>query len=53
MRTLKQPRAVRTRDRILREAARLFALKSFHDTKVDEIITAAKVTSSSTGSSTC
>ena len=45
MRTLKQPRAVETRDRILREAARLFALKGFHDTKVDEIITAAKVTS--------
>ena len=45
MRTLKQPRAIETRDRILRGAARLFALKGFHDTKVDEIIKAAKVTS--------
>lgn len=45
MRTLKQPRAIETRDRILREAARLFALKGFHDTKVGEIIKAAEVTS--------
>jgi TetR/AcrR family transcriptional repressor of nem operon len=45
VRTLKQPRAIETRDRILREAARLFALKGFHDTKVDEIIKAAEVTS--------
>ena len=45
VRTLKQPRAIETRDRILREAARLFALKGFHDTKVGEIIKAAEVTS--------
>lgn len=45
MRTAKQLRAVKTRDRILREAAGMFALKGFHDTKVDEIINAAEVTS--------
>ncbi len=45
MRTLKQPRAIETRDRILRGAARLFALKGFHDTKVGEIHKAAEVTS--------
>jgi TetR/AcrR family transcriptional repressor of nem operon len=45
VRTPKQPRAIETRDRILREAARLFALKGFHDTKVDDIIKAANVTS--------
>jgi TetR/AcrR family transcriptional repressor of nem operon len=45
VRTLKQPRAIETRDRILREAARLFAIKGFHDTKVDQIIKAAEVTS--------
>lgn len=45
MRTLKQPRAIETRDRILHEAAQLFAFKGFHDTKVGEIIKAAEVTS--------
>ena len=45
MRDLKQPRAVETRNKILREAAQLFALKGFHDTKVDELIKAAEVTS--------
>lgn len=45
MRTLKQPRAIETRDRILHEAAQLFALKGFHDSKVGEIIKAAEVTS--------
>ncbi len=45
MRTPKQPRAIKTRGRILRETARMFALKGFHDTKVDEIINAAEVTS--------
>ncbi len=45
MRTAKQPRAIKTRDRILREAARMFAMKGFHDTKVDQIIKAAEVTS--------
>lgn len=45
MRTLKQARAVETRKRILREAALLFAVRGFHDTKVDELIKAAEVTS--------
>jgi AcrR family transcriptional regulator len=35
MRTVKQPRALTTRDRILAEAARLFALKGYHDTKLE------------------
>lgn len=45
MRDLKQSRALETRKRILREAARLFALKGFHDTKVDDLIRASEVTS--------
>ena len=45
MRTAKQPPAIKTRDRILCEAARMYAFKGFHDTKVDEIIRAAEVTS--------
>jgi len=45
MRAAIQPRAIKTRSRILREAARMFALKGYHDTKVDEIIKAAEVTS--------
>ena len=45
MRDLKQSRAVETRKKILREAAQLFALKGFHDTKVDDLIKAAEVTS--------
>ena len=45
MRDLKQSRAIETRKRILREAAQLFALKGFHDTKVDALIQAAEVTS--------
>jgi TetR/AcrR family transcriptional repressor of nem operon len=45
MRNLKQPRAIETRKRILREAALLYALKGFHDTKVEELIQAAEVTS--------
>jgi TetR/AcrR family transcriptional regulator, transcriptional repressor for nem operon len=44
MRTVKQPRALATRDRILAEAARLFALKGYHDTKLDELLNAAGVT---------
>ena len=44
MRTLKQPRAVATRDRILAEAARLFALKGYHDTKLEEIQRATETT---------
>jgi len=45
VRTVKQPRAIETRDRILREAAGLFARQGFHDTKVADIIAVAKVTS--------
>ena len=44
MRTLKQPRALETRETILDAAARLFALKGFHDTKLGEVLRAAKVT---------
>lgn len=44
MRTVKQARALATRDRILAETARLFALKGYHDTKLEEIETAAEVT---------
>ena len=45
MRDLTQPRAIETRKKILQEAAQLFALKGFHDTKVGELIKAADVTS--------
>ena len=44
MKDVKQPRARATRDRILREAARLFALKGYHDTKLEEVLSAAEVT---------
>lgn len=44
MKALKQPRALRTQDKILAEAARLFALKGYHDTKLDEVLHAAHVT---------
>jgi TetR/AcrR family transcriptional repressor of nem operon len=44
MRTAKQPRALETRNKILAEAARLFALKGYHDTKLQEVLKAARVT---------
>jgi TetR/AcrR family transcriptional repressor of nem operon len=44
MRTIKQPRALATRERIVKEAARLFALKGYHDSKLEEVLQAAKVT---------
>jgi TetR/AcrR family transcriptional repressor of nem operon len=44
MRQLKQPRAEATRQRILRTAAGLFALKGFHDSKLEEIQRQAEVT---------
>jgi TetR/AcrR family transcriptional regulator, transcriptional repressor for nem operon len=44
MKAVKQPRALATRERILRAAARLFALKGYHDTKLEEILAAARVT---------
>ena len=45
VRTLTQPRPIKKCDRIVREAARLFAVKGYHDTRVDQIIKAAEVTS--------
>jgi TetR/AcrR family transcriptional repressor of nem operon len=44
MRELKQPRAVATRDKVVEEAGRLFALKGYHDTKLEEILRVAGVT---------
>ena len=44
MRDVKQPRALATRARIIREAARLFALKGYHDTKLQEVLRGAEVT---------
>jgi TetR/AcrR family transcriptional repressor of nem operon len=44
VKTARQPRAIETREKILIEATRLFALKGYHDTKLDEIQSAAKVT---------
>jgi TetR/AcrR family transcriptional regulator, transcriptional repressor for nem operon len=44
MRAVKQPRALATRDRITSAAAQLFALKGYHDTKLEEVLTVAEVT---------
>jgi TetR/AcrR family transcriptional repressor of nem operon len=44
MRAVTQPRAVETREKILGEAARLFALKGYHDTRLGEVLKAARVT---------
>lgn len=44
MREIKQARALATRSRIVGEAARLFALKGYHDTKLEEVFTGSKVT---------
>src|SRR5271170_974206 len=44
MRDVKQSRALATRERIVRAAAGLFALKGFHDTKLEEILRMAEVT---------
>src|SRR5438445_11829044 len=44
MKAVKQPRALATREKILREAACLFALKGYHDTKLEEVLKAAVVT---------
>src|SRR5713226_3151223 len=44
MRTLKQPRALATRNRLVGAAAKLFAVKGYHDTKLDEVLTAAPAT---------
>jgi len=45
MRAVTQPRALETRDRIVQTAAGLFALKGFHDTKLEEIQRTAEVSS--------
>ena len=45
MKTLQQPRAIKTRDRILRSAARLFAIKGFRGTTVGDVVKSAEVTS--------
>jgi TetR/AcrR family transcriptional repressor of nem operon len=44
MRPVRQARALATRERILARAARLFALKGYHDTALEEILDAAGVT---------
>ena len=44
MQEVKQSRALATRERILRAAAGLFALKGFHDTKLKDVLCSAKVT---------
>ena len=44
MKDVKQPRALATREKITRAAARLFALKGYHDTTLEEVRRAAEVT---------
>jgi TetR/AcrR family transcriptional repressor of nem operon len=44
MKAVTQPRALKTREKILQAAGRLFALKGYHDTKLEEVLDAAKVT---------
>ena len=44
MKAVSQPRALETREKILGEAARLFALKGYHDTKLEEVREGARVT---------
>ncbi len=44
MKDVKQPRALETREKILLAAARLFALKGYHDAKLEEVLDAAQVT---------
>jgi TetR/AcrR family transcriptional repressor of nem operon len=44
MKDVKQPRALETREKILQAAARLIALKGYHDAKLEEVLDAAEVT---------
>ncbi len=44
MKDVKQPRALETREKILQAAARLIALKGYHDAKLEEVLSAAQVT---------
>ena len=43
MKDVKQPRALETREKILQAAARLFALKGYHDAKLEEVLHTARV----------
>ncbi len=43
MKAVRQPRAFETRERILQAAARLFALKGYHDSKLEEVLDTAQV----------
>ena len=43
MKTVTQPRALLTREKILQAAARLLALKGYHDTKLEEVMDTAQV----------
>src|SRR5262249_5878867 len=45
MQTTKQARALVTREKILQEATRLFTMKGYHDTKLDEVVKAVGLTS--------
>ncbi len=44
MKAVTQPRALETREKILQAAACLFALKGYHDTKLEEVLDTAQVT---------
>src|SRR5580692_8890169 len=44
MKDVKQPRALETREKILKAAARLFALKGYHGAKLEEVLDTAQVT---------
>jgi TetR/AcrR family transcriptional repressor of nem operon len=43
MKVVTQPRAFATREKILQAASRLFALKGYHDTKLEEVLGTAQV----------
>jgi TetR/AcrR family transcriptional regulator, transcriptional repressor for nem operon len=43
MKAVTQPRALETREKILHAAARLVALKGYHDAKLEEVLDAAQV----------
>ncbi len=44
MKAVTQPRALATREKVLRATARLFALKGYHDTTLEDVRRAAQVT---------
>src|SRR5580692_10938858 len=44
MKAVQQPRALETREKILKAAAHLFALKGYHDAKLEEVLETAQVT---------